>query len=185
MNEDLKPALLELHDKLRLEIKEKYNRCLPFNEEITDRWEKARFLGFGKGTSIYDSSIVMGDVLVGENTWIGPFTLLEGSGHLEIGSWCSISTGVQIVTHDSVKWALLKGAAEYEKAPVKIGDCCHIGSNAVILKGVTIGDHCVIGAGSLVNKDISSYSIAFGIPAKVVGKVIEKNGKVEFEYFRE
>lgn len=184
MNKDLKPDLLELHNKLRLEIKKKYNRCLPFCEEVTDRWEKAEFLGFGKGASIYDSSIVIGDVKVGENTWIGPFTLLDGSGGLKIGSWCSISTGVQIVTHDSVKWALTKGAAEYEKAAVKIGDCCYIGSNTVILKGVTIGDHSVIGAGSLVNKNIPSYSIAFGIPAKVVGGVIEKSGKVKFEYFR-
>lgn len=183
MSEDLKIKLFELHQKLRQEVKDKYNRSLPFNEELTDRWERAKFLGFGKGSSIYDSSIIIGEVKVGENTWIGPFTLLDGSGALSIGSYCSISTGVQIATHDSVKWALTGGKASYEKMPVKIGDCCYIGSNSIILKGVTIGEHSVIGACSLVNKDVPPFSIAVGIPAKVIGKVIIKDDQVEFEYF--
>ena len=71
-------------------VKKNYNRVLPLNELMTDRWEKAAYLGFGKGTSIYDSSLVIGNVKVGENTWIGPFTVLDGSGQLEIGNNCSI-----------------------------------------------------------------------------------------------
>lgn len=184
MPKNLKSEMIKLHRKLRAEIKKKYNRTLPFGEEINDRWEKAKYLGFGKGANIYDSSIVMGDVKVGENTWIGPYTLLEGMGGITIGSYCSISTGVQIVTHDSVKWALTGGRAGYEREPVKIGDCCYIGSSSIILKGVTIGDHCVIGASSLVNKDIPPYSIAVGVPAKVVGKVIIKGDNVTFKYFK-
>ena len=39
-----------------------------------------------------------------------------------------------------------------------------------ILSGVSIGEHCVIGAGSIVTKDIPSYSIAVGAPAKVIKK---------------
>ncbi|MCX8081230.1 MAG: acyltransferase, partial [Bacteroidia bacterium] len=87
----------------RNEIRKKYNRVLPFNELFTNRWEKARFLNFGKNTSVYDLCIVIGDVEVGENTWIGPFTILDGSGGLKIGSNCSISAGVHIYTHDTVK----------------------------------------------------------------------------------
>ena len=59
---------------------------MPFGELVNDRWEKANFLGFGKGTSVYDSSVIIGDVVVGENTWIGPNTILDGSGKLTIGS---------------------------------------------------------------------------------------------------
>ena len=51
---------------------------------------------------------------------------------------------------------------------VYIGDDCKIYNNAVILKGVTIGKHCVIGANSVVNKDVPDYSIAVGIPVKIV-----------------
>ena len=182
--EKLYANLLRLHKKRREDFKEQWNRSLPFADELLDRWERAKFLGFGEGTSIYDSSLVIGDVKVGRNTWIGPFTILDGSGGLEIGDYCSISSGVQIYSHDSIKWALSGGKAEYERAPVKIGDCCYIAPNTVITKGVSIGGYSLIGANSLVNKDIPPNSIAFGIPAKVVGKVeIDKEGKVNLIYF--
>lgn len=89
----------------RSELDRKFQRTLPFGDYVVDRWEKAQVLGFGRGTSIYDSALVLGDVQVGENTWIGPFTLLDGTGGLSIGSFCSISAGVQIYTHDTVDWA--------------------------------------------------------------------------------
>ena len=57
---------------------EKYNRSLPFADLLFDRWERAEKLGFGKGTSIYDSSVVMGNVTVGENTWTRAAAVLRG-----------------------------------------------------------------------------------------------------------
>lgn len=182
--EKLYASLLQVHKKRREKFKEQWNRSLPFADELLDRWERANFLGFGEGTSIYDSSLVIGDVKVGRNTWIGPFTILDGSGGLVIGDYCSISSGVQIYSHDSIKWALSGGKAEYEKAEMKIGNCCYIGTLSIITKGVKVGDHSLIGAHSLVNKDIPPNSIAFGIPAKVVGKVeIDKEGNVNLIYF--
>jgi len=153
-------------------VKVKWKRTLPFGDYFVDRWEKARSLGFGEGASIYDSSLVFGEVNVGKNTWIGPFTILDGSGGLEIGDFCSISAGVQIYTHDSVQWVLSGGKAGYEYGPVKIGGRCYIGPNTVIAKGVSIGDCCVIGAGSLVLHDIPPNSKAFGLPCKVVGQIV-------------
>ena len=76
--------------------KRKWNRYLPMNELFIDRIKKAKLIGFGKGTTIHDSSHVYGKVEIGENTWVGPFTILDGTGGLKIGSYCSISTGVQI-----------------------------------------------------------------------------------------
>ena len=153
----------------RRELNEKYGRTLPFGDYIVDRWEKATELGFGKGTSIYDSSVVLGDVKVGEQTWIGPFTILDGSGGgLEIGSHCSISAGVQIYTHDTVDRSLTAGKAPITTAPTKIGSNCYIGPNVVITKGVNIGDSVVIGANSLVLKDLPSGCKAFGTPCRIV-----------------
>lgn len=152
----------------RKEVEAKWTRTLPFADYIVDRWDKASVLGFGNGTSIYDSSVVIGDVTVGENTWIGPFTMLDGSGGLEIGSNCSISTGVQIYSHDSVKWAISNGKEKYEYAPTVIGDCCYIGPNVIIQKGVTIGKHVIIGANSLVNCNIQDSKIAYGNPARIM-----------------
>lgn len=175
--------LRELYKALRTEMKRKWNRDLPLEELLFDRWERANQLGFGEGTSIYHNSYVYGDVKVGKNTWIGPFTILDGSGGLEIGSNCSVSSGVQIYSHDTVMWALSEGKAEYERRPVRIGDCCYIGSQTVITKGVAIGSYTVIGALSLVNKDIPDNSIVMGVPAKIAGKVvIDKEGKIALCY---
>lgn len=158
--------LRDLYERLRQEMREKWGRDLPFEELLFDRWERAAKLNFGKGSSIYHSSYVYGDVKVGENTWIGPFTVLDGTGGIEIGSYCSISAGVQIYTHDTVEWALSGGESPYQYAPVRIGDRCYIGPNTVISKGVGIGDCTVVGANSVVLADIASGSRVWGCPAR-------------------
>ena len=179
--DDLKELHLLLSKLFTLkakERKEKWNRVLSFGDEIVDRWEKAKLLGFGKGSSVYDSTIIIGDVKVGENTWVGPFVVLDGSGGLEIGNYCSISAGVQIYTHNSVDWAVSLGKEVYERKPVKIGNGVYIGPLTVISMGVTIGDQSIIGALSFVNRDIPPKSVVFGTPARVRGKVeFDKNGK--------
>ena len=149
-------------------VKERWDRNLPFGDYIVDRWQKAKVLGFGEGSSIYDSSLVLGDVSVGKNSWIGPFTVLDGSGKLEIGENCSISAGVQIYTHDTVNSTISGGLKSPERAPVKIGNNCYIGPNAIISKGVNIGNSCVIGANSFVNNDLSDGMKAWGTPARIV-----------------
>jgi acetyltransferase-like isoleucine patch superfamily enzyme len=183
---DLIDRLKKLYKYLRDEMWSKKNRELPLDELIFDRWEKARRLGFGKGTSVYHNSYIYGNVKVGENTWIGPFTVLDGEGILEIGDSCSISSGVQIYTHNSVKWAISGGKEFYEKKTVKIGNCCFIGANSVIKDGVSIGDHSVVGACSFVNKEVPPYSIVAGTPAKIVGNVVvDDKGNISFKYNKE
>lgn len=165
-------SLKKIWQARRKEVHQKFNRTLPFGDYIVDRWEKAKILGFGRGSSIYDSSLVLGVVIVGEDTWIGPFTVLDGSGgRLEIGSHCSISAGVQIYTHDTVERSLTGGKAPITRAATKIGSNCYIGPNTVIAKGVTIGDRVVIGANSLVLENIKSDCKAFGTPCRVVKRL--------------
>jgi len=179
-------ALKSAHRSLRETTFRRWNRDLPFADLLLDRWERARRLGFGHGASIYDSSCVFGNVTVGDHTWIGPNTILDGSGGLTIGSYCSISTGVQIYSHDSVTWALSGGRADYEHAPVSIGDCCYIGPQAVIAKGVRIGEHSVVGTHSFVNGDIEPYTIAVGAPCHPIGHVVvHSDGSVDLQYDRE
>ena len=169
MLEQLLQNLKALWLTRRREVNAKYLRSLPLADYVVDRWEKARELGFGEGSSIYDSVLVLGDVHVGTNTWVGPFVVLDGSGGLTIGSNCSISAGVQIYSHDSVAWALSGRTADYQHAATSIGDNCYIGPNVVVAKGVRIGTGCVIGAQSLVLGDIPDGSKAYGTPCRVVG----------------
>ncbi|MGX7927492.1 acyltransferase [Tsuneonella sp. HG094] len=153
----------------RSEVSAAHTRTLPFGDYVSDRWEKARSLGFGDGTSVYDSAHVFGNVTVGRDTWIGPFTVLDGSGGLSIGSNCSISAGVQIYSHDTVEWATSGGSAPNAYAATAIGDNCYIGPNTIIAKGVTIGTGAIIGANSLVLDDVPAGAKAFGTPARIAG----------------
>lgn len=160
--------LKQLKASLDLGFLNKLDRSLPFADILFDRWDRANFLGFGEGTSIYDSSYVFGTVNIGINTWVGPFVILDGSGGLEIGDNCSISASVQIYSHDSVQWATSGGTSPYEYASTKIGNSCYIGPNSIIAKGVTIGDGCIIGANSFVNKSFDEKSKIAGNPAKLI-----------------
>ena len=141
-------------------------------------------LVFRDGASIYHNSYVYGDVSVGKDTWIGPFTLIDGTGGLKIGDYCCLSAGVQIYTHDTVNRFISGGKELTQHAPVVIEDFCYIGPQTVIRSGVKIGRHSVIGTNSYVNKDIPPFSIAFGTPIKIVGSVIfDSNGNLELNYF--
>lgn len=160
----------------RREVDARHRRTLPLADYVVDRWEKARELGFGEGSSVYDSVLVLGDVQVGAHTWVGPFVVLDGSGGLRIGSHCSISAGVQIYSHDTVDWAISGGRVSTTHAATHIGNHCYIGPSCVVAKGVSIGDGCVIGANSLVLHDIEAGSRAWGTPCRVVGRAIASAG---------
>ena len=174
MPDELHAALRDLHARQTADLREKWQRSLPFGDLIVDRWERARLLGFGEGSSIYDSAVVIGDVRVGAHSWIGPFTLLDGSGELEIGSYCSISAGVQIYTHDTVLRDISGHRSPVDYSSVVIGSRCYIGPQSVIARGVRIGDGAVIGACSLVLHDVPAGMKAFGTPARVVGPASEQ-----------
>ena len=88
---------------------------------------------------------------IGDNTMIGPGTMITTVGH----------------PLSPLGRRKHQGIAK----PVKIGHDVWIGGNVVILPGVTIGDGSVIGAGSVVTRDIPSYSVAVGTPAKVVKQI--------------
>lgn len=51
---------------------------------------------------------------------------------------------------------------------IEIGKDCWIGANATILDGVKIGDGCIVAAGAVVNRDVPSYTIVGGVPAKTI-----------------
>jgi acetyltransferase-like isoleucine patch superfamily enzyme len=162
---DVRDHLNSLLRQLQQEVMQRWKRRVPVGDLLTDRWENARLYGFGDGTSMYDSALVIGDVKVGRDTWIGPNVVLDGSGGLVIGDYCSISAGVGIYTHHTVKWATSMGQESIEHAPVKIGSGVYIGPNSIIQKGVTIGDRAVIGAMSFVNCDVPPGAKVYGIPA--------------------
>lgn len=115
---------------------------------------------------------IIGDPVIGEGTWIGAFTVIDGSGGLRIGSGCDISSGVQIYTHSSARRCVSGRAYPHvDRQQVQIGDRVFIGANAVINMGVTIGDEAVIGAGAVVTRDVPTRAVVTGVPARITGRV--------------
>ena len=164
--------LRAVRDDLRAGTRERHGRLNPFAEDLADWRERGRWwTGDDRGITIYDSTTLAGDVQIGEGTWIGPFCSLDGTGGLRIGAFCSISAGVQLLSHDTVRWALTGGRASAEHAPTRIGDRCFIGTHAVVTRGVTIGDGCVVGAGAVVTEDVPPGTIVGGVPARRLGTV--------------
>jgi acetyltransferase-like isoleucine patch superfamily enzyme len=88
---------------------------------------------------------------------------------VEIGNDVAISENVTIWDSDVHE---IKGSTLNTK-PIKIGNHVWIGTNCIILKGVSVGDGAVIGAGSIVNKDIPPNCLAVGNPAKVIKQNVE------------
>jgi acetyltransferase-like isoleucine patch superfamily enzyme len=122
----------QLYHKLDESFLEQLHRSLPLTELLNDRWERAERLGFGKGSSIYDSSLVFGHPKIGTNCWIGPFTIVDGSGGLVVGNHCTISAGVHIYSHDNLKATIQPKDAQIEQIPVRIGNNCYIAPNSII-----------------------------------------------------
>ena len=171
-------AMRVAYEQRDAELRKTYNRSLPMQDALFDRWERAKSLGFGEGASIYNSALVFGNVRVGAQTWIGPYVMLDGAGGgIEIGSPCSISTGVYIYTHDTIAWALSGGQERPRFGAVKVGDCCYLGSQSIIAAGATIGNRCLISANSFVNTDIPDGTIVGGTPARRIGKVMLVSGR--------
>ena len=110
----------------------------------------------------------VGDVTIGDYTRIGIHCTLIGP--VCIGNHVNLAQGITVTAlnhnfEDSSKRIDEQGVST---KPVVIGDDVWIGTNAVILPGVTIGSHCVVAAGAVVTKDIPDHTLVGGVPAKVI-----------------
>ena len=113
-----------------------------------------------------------GQMIIGDRTYIGPYTCMSGFGKIEIGKDCLIASHSAIYAHnhnfsDSNKKIVEQG---FSIKGIIIEDDCWLGSGVKVLDGVTIGKGSVIGAGAVVTKDIPPYSVAVGVPAKVISQ---------------
>jgi acetyltransferase-like isoleucine patch superfamily enzyme len=109
---------------------------------------------------------------IGEKTFVNSYVCITGPGSIKIGKYCLIGPQSTIIA-SSHNFAdptrKIRDQGGISKGIV-IGDDCWLGQGVRVLDGVTIGQGCVIGAGAVVNKSIPPYSIAVGVPAKVIGQ---------------
>lgn len=152
---------------------------------IGDRVNLARDVGIsctGKNNKIELANLVSldrsvdlrafegGQLSIGDRTYIGPHTCIWGYGKISIGKDCLIASHSSLYAHNynfqDPSQKIREQGFNYKG--IVIEDDCWLGSGVNVVDGVTIGRGSVIGAGAVVTKDIPSYSIAVGVPAKVI-----------------
>ncbi len=151
----------------------------------------------GNNCIIRAHTIIYGDVVIGdgfrtghhalirEHTTIGDYVLVGTGavidGRVSIGDYVSIQSRVYIPTHTTIGNHVFLGPAAVltnDKYPVRqrasyrplgptIADHVTIGANATILPGVSIGEGAMVAAGSVVTKDVPSWTLAVGSPARI------------------
>jgi acetyltransferase-like isoleucine patch superfamily enzyme len=125
------------------------------------------------GVIISDGVIIApygGSIEIGASAYIGPYCVLYGHGGLTIGRNTAIGAHTIIVpaNHGFKQPDRPIHVQPLTKKGITIGEDVWIGAGCKVLDGVRIGNGAVIGAGSVVTRDIDAYSIAFGVPAKIV-----------------
>jgi acetyltransferase-like isoleucine patch superfamily enzyme len=135
---------------------------LPFNE-----------FTLGDYSTIEDFSVVnngVGPVHIGNRVRVGVGNVLIGP--LKIGNNVIMAQHVVLsgLNHGYEDIDIPIMDQPCNTAPIIIEDDCWIGANAVITAGVTIGKHAIVAGGSVVTKDVESYTIVGGNPAKVLKK---------------
>lgn len=111
-------------------------------------------------------------LLIGDGTSFEQNLHLTCAGRISIGKNCVFTGNIMISniihTYDFIEENILSNPLEVRD--VKIGDYCFVGYGAQVLPGVEIGDNCIIGAGAIVTKNIPSFTMVAGNPAKPIKK---------------
>jgi acetyltransferase-like isoleucine patch superfamily enzyme len=110
-------------------------------------------------------------IRIGSGTFLNLGVMVAAAELVEIGDHCMFANGCFITDADHrfddpdlpVTW---QGFTS--QGPTRVGDNAWCGAHVVITSGVTIGERCVIGANSVVTTDIPSFSVAAGVPARVL-----------------
>ncbi|MEA4915959.1 acyltransferase [Proteiniphilum sp.] len=125
----------------------------------------------GNYSVIEDYAIInnaVGDIVIGSHTRIGLGNTVIGP--ITIGDKVNLAQNVIIsgLNHhfENIDKAISEQGVSTK--PIVIEDDVWIGANSVVLAGIRIGKHVVIGAGSVITKDVPSYSVALGNPARIV-----------------
>ena len=147
----------------------------------------------GSGTKIWHFSHVMKDSIIGKNCNIGQNVVI--SPKVIIGNNVKIQNNVSIYTGVECQDDVFLGPSmvftniinprshvirrdKFQKTILKKGSS--IGANATIVCGNNIGEYALIGAGAVVTKDVPSYALMVGIPAKQIGWVSQYGHTLKF-----
>jgi acetyltransferase-like isoleucine patch superfamily enzyme len=118
-------------------------------------------------------------VKIGKNCWINTRNFSSEPYLITIGNDVQITANVSFLTHGGmwVKQIIDRNADTFGKIVIK--DKTYIGTNSIIMPGVTIGEHVIVAAGSVVTKSVPDGVIVGGNPARIIGSTEEYIRKME------
>jgi acetyltransferase-like isoleucine patch superfamily enzyme len=131
------------------------------------------YIHIGDGSNIHPYCIFRtydGYLNIGSQCTFNPYCVLLGEGGITIGNDVRIAAHTVIVASqhrfDTREIPIRKQGLKAKG--INIEDDVWIGANVTILDGVRIGKGAIIGAGAVVTKDVDSYAIVGGVPAKLI-----------------
>jgi acetyltransferase-like isoleucine patch superfamily enzyme len=122
------------------------------------------------GAQAYIQGRFDGRCVIGDHVWIGPQSYFDARD-LILEEYVGWGPGAKVLgsSHTGIPIDLPIIQTDLVVKTVRIGAWADIGTNAVILPGVTVGKGSIVGAGSVVTKDVDPYAIVGGVPAKFLG----------------
>ncbi len=110
------------------------------------------------------------ELRIGDGTWIGQQCFFHAAGGITVGRNVGVGPAVRILTstHREEGRAVPILHAAIDFAPVVVEDDADLGVGAIVLPGVTIGRGAQVGAGAVVTRDVASYAVVAGNPARVL-----------------
>jgi len=135
------------------------------------RFKHPESFEFGDGVFIGGQTFIQGrhdgQCVLGDHVWIGPQSYLDARD-LILEEYVGWGPGAKVLgsTHTGLPPELPIIQTDLEIKPVRIGAWADIGTNAVILPGVTVGRGSIVGAGAVVTRDVPAFAIVAGVPAQ-------------------
>ena len=195
--EEIKQSEHLAHERTREELLELYSRII-FRDSPTGAYERRVLLramckSFGNGVRVGLGVLVLhphtfeigdavflgnqsylqgrhdGHCVIGAHTWIGPQSYFD-CRDMELGEYVGWGPGAKVLgsehTGDPTDVPIIQ--TDLVIKPVRVGKWSDIGTNAVLLPGVTVGEGAIVGAGAVVTKDVPPYAVVAGVPARVL-----------------
>lgn len=112
------------------------------------------------------------NIAIGKNVFINSGCKFQDQGGIVIDDGALIGHNVVLATLNHS--LAVRDRQDLIPGPIRIGKNAWIGSNVTILPGVTVGDGAVVAAGAVVTKDVPAYTVAGGVPARVLRPLTEE-----------
>lgn len=121
------------------------------------------------GKDVYLGAWPDGEIFIGDNSYIGRWTIILAHHSVSIGNDCQIAPGCHIadVNHGIAAGELIRRQPLVSR-PVRIGNDVWVETGCSTLPGVTIGDGAVVGARSVVTDDVPANAVVVGVPARIL-----------------